>query len=669
MKSHIAYRISYFFLEDDRKFAELVAALEENRKGFDSLALFTSWTHGVVSLDVMRPRVAVMKKRIAELKRHGWEVGVNLLCASGFFREFDDAIPEGFVHHTDLSGNTCFGAFCVNQEKYRQEYLIPLFRMLAEADPDYLWLDDDNSKFACCCDHCLELFNRRQHRSYTREQLNAALNAGTPEEKLQLREAHLQFAADTYRDLYSLAEKTVHKVNPKIGLGAMTCNDHIASAGLPEALAGGTDCTVLWRPGGGAWHEQVMDEFLFRKGGDLANECAWLPERVDRIQAEIESFNYQRLQKSVHSTVLETCIYVAAGCTGAAYNIFDGLEPLDVYKPIMTGLTNVRGFLDRLVEAHARRRPQGIYTGWTPRRNAARALEKGEWFGANAWTESNPNDLWAGESTASRSSQLFCTGLPPTYRLEDARATMLIGEVAWSLSDDELRRILSGGLYCDVNALEILHRRGFGKLTGFRAGAVFDHDASERLLPHPLNGDGVGCIRNGRQAFSRAYSGRQLESLDGKGEALAELIDYHNRILAPCSLGYYENELGGRVAVSGYFADRNLLFYSKVRQLKNLFRRLSHDTLPAYVDTYHRIGLWVRENEGRSVITLVNASMDPAQGAELLVKTSELRAELTGMYDDCCEVSGLALGDGYVKFTLPDLPPWQLYLFLTGDKP
>ena len=664
MQGHVSYRISYSFLTNDRRFDELVAELEKNRAGFDSLALFTSTTHSVVSLDLMRSRCDVLKKRMAELKQHGWEVGIDLLCTVGFFKEFADAIPAGLVNHTTMDGVPCPGTCCPNHENYRRDYLAPLLQLLVATEPSFIWLDDDNSKLACWCDGCLELFNRRQGTRYTREQLHAAFNAGTWEARLALRRAHLDFTAETNRDLFVFVERTVHAANPKIGLGAMTCNDRIDSAQLPDALAGPTDCQVLWRPGGGAWHEQSMDDFLSRKGGDLANDCAWLPDRVDRIQAEVESFNYQRLQKSVHATVMESCIYAAAGCQGAAYNIFDGLEPLEPYRPIMTALTRNRPFLEQLIVANGRMRPVGIYNGWTPRRNAGRALEDGDWLAAASWADTSPNDIWAAE-TANRNTQIFSAGLPPAYRLSEAQATLLCGETAWTLSEAELRQILSQGLYCDVKTLQILHRRQLGHLTGFQAVQAFDHDVSERLLPHPFNGDGAGCVRNGRQAFSCGYLGWQLERLDGKGEALSELIDYQDRVVADCAMGAYENELGGRVVVAGYFATRNLLFHSKVNQLKNIFRWLSHDTLTAYVASYHRIALWVRAlgaNGRESVIAMVNASMDVAENVELLVRGKGRRAHLTGMTGDRDVFEGVPQDQNHVKFSIPALAPWCVYL-------
>ena len=52
---------------------------------------------------------------------------------------------------------------------------------------------------------------------------------------------------------------------------------------------------------------------------------------------------------------------------------------------------------------------------------------------------------------------------------------------------------------------------------------------------------------------------------------------------------------------------RDSLYFSKLTQLKRLFNYLSDYKAPAYVESYHRLTIWARDN---GVVTLVNASMD-----------------------------------------------------------
>jgi len=105
---------------------------------------------------------------------------------------------------------------------------------------------------------------------------------------------------------------------------------------------------------------------------------------------------------------------------------------------------------------------------------------------------------------------------------------------------------------------------------------------------------------------------------------------------------------------------------SKSNQIKSLLRWLSKDSLPAYVDSYHRINLWVRESEkGKLIIALTNSYLDSA--IELRLKLLTDREEISILDMDCSETKVKAdVTDGvYKQFILPEIKPWQMVLILT----
>ena len=97
--------------------------------------------------------------------------------------------------------------------------------MTASAKPDYIWIDDDVRfghmpiGYSCFCDNCLRIFKDEYGVLYSRESLKKAMNEGTVEEKLKIREAWLQHNRNTISGLFSLIEKTVHSVDPSIASG------------------------------------------------------------------------------------------------------------------------------------------------------------------------------------------------------------------------------------------------------------------------------------------------------------------------------------------------------------------------------------------------------------------------------------------------------------------
>ena len=125
----------------------------------------------------------------------------------------------------------------------------------------------------------------------------------------------------------------------------------------------------------------------------------------------------------------------------------------------------------------------------------------------------------------------------------------------------------------------------------------------------------------------------------------------------------YENEEGGRVCVAGYYPWEQLQNLSKSTQLKAIMRWLSKDTLPAYVRSFHRMNLWVRQPApDKTAIALLNAYLDPAENVELLVRTEADSMRVTDMRGVVTELKADRTDGPYRRFVLPTLPPWGMVL-------
>jgi hypothetical protein len=109
-----------------------------------------------------------------------------------------------------------------------------------------------------------------------------------------------------------------------------------------------------------------------------------------------------------------------------------------------------------------------------------------------------------------------------------------------------------------------------------------------------------------------------------------------------------------------------VLSHSKSEQCKNVVRWLTKDTVPAYVSSLHKIGLWARENAyGQKILTILNQSMDIAEGLTLKVLTDKitLRVLDKNMLETVMPCSGT--DGGYKVFVLPALPAWSMLLAVT----
>lgn len=656
-KASICFRIGAPMWLNEARFTELLDLFDKNRGVTDEITLFTSETHPPLPLDVFLKRMPVMAARMDAARARGYRSGINILSTIGHHEEnLPHSLSGDYTLMTDPNGAVSRGSFCPRSEALRG-YIAQAYQGIVSARPDYIWIDDDVRLYghmpigACCfCDACVAAFSARAGKEFTRDSLRDALSSGAIPEQLALRRMFLQHNRDTVGDLFRLIETTVHAEAPEMPLGFMTGDRFYEGYDFDtwaEVLAGKDNAPVRWRPGGGTYTDERLAS-ITDKAHDVGRQTALLPPSVQVIQSELESFPYQRMKKSKHATALEASAYIAGGCTGTAFNVLSMYdEPLDEYAPLVAHLREARPFLDVLARTLGRAPSVGVHSGWCKDTYAAQS-PGGGWFGGPG-APGHCNELWS-------------TGLPAAYHPAHAPVTAWSGDQMLALSDDEIRKALSTGVYLDGPALARLNEMGYGALTGFDIVDVRHDDCIEEQTDHPLNGAFAGRHRNGRQSFWKCPTYFLRPAADGAA-AISRCVDYTYAETAPCCMGVYENAEGGRVCVAGYYPWEQLQNLSRSAQLKSVNRWLSRDTLPAYVASFHRCNLWARPSaDGKVAIALLNGSLDPAEGLELAVRTD---AESLGVIDQTCRqtvVNGTISDGAYRTFTLPTIAPWEMVL-------
>ncbi|MCR4413467.1 MAG: hypothetical protein NUV77_13685 [Thermoguttaceae bacterium] len=659
-KAFVSFRIGVPQWLPEKRFRELLALFEKHKGVTDEITFFTSATHPPLPLDEVRRRCEVLALRVAEARALGYRAGINVLATMGHHNEnLPNSLSADFTRVTDIAGGVSQGSFCPNDPGF-QEYVRELYRLAAKANPDYLWVDDDVRLaghmpvgLTCFCDRCLAIFERESGVKYTRAGLRAAGIEGPPEKHMPVRKAWLAHNRATIGRLLGLVERTVHEVKPGLPLGFMTGDRFFEGYdfdGWAETLAGPQRAPVYWRPGGG-FYEDSWTAGLVGKSHEIGRQVAFLPPSVRSIQSEIENFPYQRLKKAGHITVLEAASHLGAGCTGAAFNVLSGNdEPLDEFEPLVARIRQARPLLDLLARHLGRAPPVGLFAVWN---KDIAAGAGGDWFAGGNYAGFFP-------------PQVFEIGLPPAYHPDSAVAAILSPQAVAVLSNDQLTRILSSGVYLDAETLDALNRRGLQELTGLAVETPLPVDCIEEFTAHPLNGPFAGRQRDCRQSFNH-LAGYALKRLDPKAQTLARLVDYGGKEKAATSMAVFENRLGGRVCVCAYFPWTFLHSLSKSSQMKSVMRWLSRDRLPAYAVSYHKVNLWARQpGDGRIAIALVNASFDPAEDLVLAVRTGAQRIRVLDM--DAAErvVESDGQDGPYRHFRLPRVDAWSVRLVVAG---
>ena len=655
-KAFISFRIGVPLWISEKRCNEVFNLFDKYKGVTDEITFFTSATHPPLPLNVFKQRAEVLKVRMAEARKRGYKTGINILSSIGHHNEnLDNSLHGDFINMTNIDGHICNGSFCPNGEHMRG-YIRSIYESSAKANPDYIWIDDDVRfghmpiGLGCFCDNCLQIFHQETGVKYTRESLKRGLNEGSVDEKLRLRELWLQHNRNTISKLFLLIEQTVHAITPNLTLGFMTGDRFYEGYDFDnwaKILSGPDHSPVMWRPGGGFYNDNTTSE-LVGKSHDIGRQVSMLPPEVVSIESEIENFPYQRLKKAANIVALEACSHIAAGCTGAAFNVLSFYdEPLDEYESLIARLHEVRPFMDLMAKTLGRTELTGVQTFWNKNSFATGKPDEGNWL-----TSGNPLV----------SHDLYNIGLPTNYSNNNAQVTILGKDNILVLSQEEITRLLSGGVYMDAEALKQLNKMGFGELTGFDVVGSDNVDRIEQFTNHPLNGEFAGSQRDNRQSFWKS-SAFTLRPTNVNAKPLSSLIDYSGKSVAECTSGIFENKLGGRICVAGYYPWSFMENRSKGSQMKSIFRWLSNETLPGYIASFHKINLWIRKpHDGKIALAFTNSSFDPAKNVTLMLRTENKSIKV---YDMACKetvIQSSGTDGSYQKFVIPEVDPWQIRL-------
>lgn len=654
-------RVHYYNWIDPVRRSELLEMLRGYHGFVDEVTLFTQDTHAPLPLAELQRRAGLLQTVLPEFKALGLCVGINHLSTLGHLDEnLPNSLNEPWQRLVDKSGSVSASCYC-GTDPAVQEYIEESYAALAAAGPAFIWVDDDirlesHAKaiaFACFCPLCLAAFSQETGEEWTREALLAAFRERPLAERLALRRRWLARNRRYVERVLRLARGAVDATAPEMELGFMTAeitySGYTDSAWI-EALAGEKRLPVKYRPGGGCYNDDRPLAIL-GKLHSVGRQCAFLPPSVSDIQYEHENFPYLMLNKSRAIFLSEITGAIAAGCNGAALNMIDIVgNPLDEYRPYFDAVRQARPFFDTVAAACGRSACEGVWPAFGMDHLAALAPD-GDWPGPGAWG----GDFHGLD-------EVFAHGVPAAYARAGATVTLLAGDSVLEWSAAELREMLAGGVLVDGSALGHLNECGLSELTGWEVAGHRDVDMLERFTDDPLNGPHAGWRRDCRPSFG-VVATSLLQATDADARPLAVAQDFTPTDHGCCA-GVFENRLGGRVAVLGYYPWTMLGSVMKTAQLRSVVRWLSHDQLPAIMESFHRIALWCRRDaEGRPVIVLLNASIDPAENVTLLARgcSSAMEAMLiTGeRHSLIAEPVAPRL---YHRLRLPTMPPWSSLL-------
>ena len=568
MKHKSILRVWSDIFYDRARYEKALDYCKAHVKTIDEIIFFTQCSHSIRNVDDIKRRLDFIKSLMDTMRGRGVKLGIDVLCTIGHLVEFPDPSMKDHDFFMDANNVEHPGRLCPSSPK-TMEYIRDVYSYAAATQPDTIHIDDDLHYGADCrCPRCERIY---------------------AETYSHLPNGRKLFTRDRLCAIFKFVEQTVHAVKPDIILGWMTCyfgDDGLDYSPYAEALKG-NDGKVVWRPGGGVYNDESIAAMM-GKAHSIGRQDSALPDYVMERYSEIENFPYAHLKKTTEFTAFEALAYLAAGCTGTAYNVLGYSGSFDENPPYLDLIDELDPMANVIVE------------------NAGCASAVGI---------GKPLPPYPAQSDVTIGDDLYLFGLPPAYNSRHSVCNILSGKIARTLDKSQLLDTLSHGVMLDGEALAFLNENGFEKYTGFSAEPMQEAVVEENLA-HPLVPE-QGILRDTRPQFGWTSPVFAIKKTADTAEYLTRMVTFGGQAAGYAS-GIFENELDGRIFASGYSPFNWLDSFNRVTFLKRIFRFLSHDKLPAFVASPHKVAIWCRDN----CIVLANLMAGKASNVTLAANTT-----------------------------------------------
>ncbi len=543
-------------------------------------------------------------------------------------------------------GEQTFGCPCPIGPRFRA-IMGECLQMWASTKPDILWIDDDfrmhnhgmGSKgldMYCFCENHLAQFAARTGKRYSREELRSeVLKPGVPSD---LRLQWLDFLGDTMVESASWIKEQVCAVSPDTRLALMTSDPDVHSAEgrkwpeMLKALCG--DHPPMTRPPCGIYTETISGtKELAVTYRLLEQSVSLLDNELGRGNVEygpeVENTRYTTWSKSVACSKYMMTVGQLVGCNHITLAISDLDGSAILEEPTsLPMLRDSRAYLEALAALRLDEwDSEGVVFVSSP--NAARSLP--------LQPDSAMKDLAGRRSWDDMLLQCAIPAhyLPPAKAAQYDEVVVLDELGAWSLSDEELRSVLSHSALLDSGAARAACDRGFSDLVGAQIGEWMPFGVmAEKYVPEVL--PGVFEIRV-------PHRGRRWREIaPGSGQVTSYLIDEMNRKHVASTI--YENQLGGRVAVYAHVGDFTpaglFASHARLRWLRSVLGWLSRDQFAVMSMVPHQCLTVVRKRGNEKLIALANLGADPLVNPEFRIHATQApkTAQILGQSGEWREV-------------------------------
>lgn len=651
----------------------LLNAILSNPGSCDEVWLATDY--GFPKLEHHRESAKTLSKVAVKYREAGIRVSLQLSNSIGHGQYMSSCDCSGLVYDgspvekmVGPDGKAADYCFCWRGENLRKYVSREITYYASEIQPHTVWIDDDLRatnhnpvRIGCFCDDCIAKFNAEYNSAFTRDDLVREINHGKPEWRLRW----IEFVRKGLYDFTYMVSKAVHDVSPDTYMGYQYCANGgytgFAYDFIFGAMRDATGKNPKSRPGGGSYNDHNPNTFI-DKATLLNWQNAMLPDYVAEIRPEIENLPDVQFGKSVAGCCLETSIYLANGANAMSYAmIMNDYEPMEWHAEMLKAFSEHRSYWKKLCEANNGTYQSGLIN-YIARDGYKRKLDEGE--GDFSWT---------GEAFY-QAMPIAHAAIPVAVTTRESKypVYLLHPQNARSMSDDEVRVLLTKPVMCDGEALSILSSRGFG--FGARAIAIPTGQLYEKYTDHQINN------RNAGRIWSESFfvnSGWRLEDIGGTTEAFG-VYETHSLNLPPMTddprLPYgianavVTTEAGAKWAVFGQNPWQNVISSEKRSQILSAVDYISGNAVGAILETPCEAIVLPRENgDGRiTSVSVLNCTVGPTKPLVIRIRRpAAIEFSVMSAASECKKLAYDRDGDDYLV-TLPPVAAWNIETLFIG---
>ena len=535
---------------------------------------------------------AALGRRIDEIQRKVAADGI--LIGYKMMPTMNCGIRHPWRKFTLADGKERAFTACPGEEGFRKDFAAKC-AAIAGAGRPFLYLMDDDFRYytlGCFCEDHLRRFAEISGVTRNRKEMVAALRM-EGEEGQRLRMAWHRFQTGDLLLLAKAASEAIAAVSPetRVGLCAPGSFPERETAEIARALAGGHRPVVRW------WGSVYGHDFPVETSG-LLFSAQWskenLPQDIECMY-EADPCPHSRFYASAVRMEALITTTLAFGYSAPLFQALGGRpdalatspDYIDMHKRCMERFSAVKaeGLTGRIVGVQAFFDPDSRVGG----------------VGGSA---NKPLDVAAWHRSLNR------MGIPVTTA--ESPVKLLAGHHAFRTMDGAaITNLLAGGVFLDGAAAEALTERGFAPLIGVKAAMRDKIDFTGERLVSEDESIAYPCTFHQNYGLDGCAVSR-LESVGARN-----LTEFAARAKRQPAITYFENELGGRVAVMAvnlaWCKSPNFFNFAKRDLLVEMFRRLGGDgVVPVRVVDRANVMLVANDDGERMFVEAVNLSCDPA---------------------------------------------------------